>query len=124
MRKEKELLHVKKLNLSLYEKGELVKIVDDVDLKIHEGETVGLVGETGAGKTVTARSIMRILQSIGSQPLWKIEGEILYKGKDLLRLSEGGDERDKRERYIDDISESYTFSPPNVCNWISNWRTS
>lgn len=89
MQDKKEILHVKNLSLSLYGKENMIKIVDGIDLKIHEGETVGLIGETGAGKTVTARSIMGILQPIGEgKPLWKIEGEVLYKGRDLLKLSE------------------------------------
>lgn len=89
MRKGKELLHVKNLNLSLQGKDNLIEIVDIVDLKIYEGETVGLIGETGAGKTVTIRSILGVLQLIGrGTPLWKIEGEVLYKGKDLLKLSD------------------------------------
>lgn len=88
MEESKELLHVKNLNLSLYGKEDMVKIVDGVDLKVHEGETVGLIGETAAGKTVTARSLMGILQPLGKgKPLWRIEGEALYKGKDLLKMS-------------------------------------
>ena len=88
MEESKELLHVKNLNLSLYGKEDMVKIVDGVDLRIHEGETVGLIGETGAGKTVTARSLMGILQPLGKgKPLWRIEGTALYKGKDLLKMS-------------------------------------
>jgi len=89
MQNKKEILHVKNLTLSLCGKEDMMKIVEGIDLKVHEGETVGLIGETGAGKTVTARAIMGILQPLGeSKPLWKIEGEVLYKGKDLLRLSE------------------------------------
>ena len=89
MGNRKEVLHVKDLNLSLCGKEDLTKIVDGINLKIHEGETVGLIGETGAGKTVTARSIVGILQPLGEgKPLWKIEGEIYYKGRDLLKLSE------------------------------------
>ena len=90
MRKREELLHAKNLNISLYEKRDLIKIVDDIDLKIHEGETVGLIGPTATGKTVTAEAILGILQKLGrGKPDWKIRGEILYKGKDLLKLSEG-----------------------------------
>ena len=51
----KELLQVKNLNVSLFGEKELIQIVYGVNLRIHEGETVGLIGPTGAGKTVTAR---------------------------------------------------------------------
>ena len=89
MRRGKELLHVKNLNISLYGKEELIKIVDGFELKIHEGETVGLIGPTATGKTVTAKAILRILQPVGKgKPDWKIEGEALYKGRDLLKISE------------------------------------
>lgn len=85
----KPLLTVKNLQVSLRTSEGPVKIVDGVNITINEGETVGLVGETGAGKTVTAFSILRILQPIGdAKPRWKIEGEVLFKGKDLLKLSE------------------------------------
>jgi peptide/nickel transport system ATP-binding protein len=61
----------------------LVKAVNTVALEIKENEKLGLIGETGCGKTVLGMSIMRLLQ-----PSTKIEGEIWYKGKDLLKLSE------------------------------------
>lgn len=83
------LLSVRDLKASLLTNGHRVNIVDGVNLTIDQGETVGLVGETGAGKTVTALSILRILQPIGeTRPLWKISGEVLFKGKDLFKLSE------------------------------------
>jgi peptide/nickel transport system ATP-binding protein len=89
LKRGKELLHVKNLNISLYGKGELIKIVDGVELKIHEGETVGLIGPTATGKTLTAKAILGILQPVGKRkPDWKIEGEALYKGRDLLKISE------------------------------------
>lgn len=85
----KELLNVKNLSVFLLEKDDLMKIVDNVDLKIHEGETVGLIGPTGTGKSVTARAILGVLQPPGKgKPVWKIEGEVLYKGGDLFELSE------------------------------------
>jgi peptide/nickel transport system ATP-binding protein len=83
------LLRVKDLQASIRTSEGFAKIVDGVDMTIHRGETVGLVGETGAGKTVTAFSILGILQPVGdARSLWKVEGEVFFKGKDLLKLSE------------------------------------
>ena len=64
--------------------GELTA-VDGVDLTVPRGSIVGLVGESGCGKSVTSLSILRIIQS---PPGRIIAGEILYEGQDLLKLSE------------------------------------
>ena len=61
----------------------LVKAVDAVDLKIEKGERLGLIGETGCGKTVLGMSIVRLLA-----PSTRIQGQILFKGRDLLNLKE------------------------------------
>ena len=88
MKHFKGILQVKNLKAYLHIKEGLIKIVDGVDLKILEGETLGVVGETGAGKTVTALAILGILQPLGEgKPLWKIEGEVLFKGKNLMKLT-------------------------------------
>jgi len=89
LKRGKELLHVKNLNISLFTREDSIKIVDGVELKIHEGESVGLIGPTATGKTVTAKAILGILQPPGkAKPDWKIEGEVLYKGRDLFKISE------------------------------------
>ena len=63
------------------QKGPGVQAVEDVSFAIHEGETLGLVGETGAGKTTTALSILRLLPD----RIGKItSGSITYRGEDLL----------------------------------------
>ncbi len=81
------LLSVRDLKAYMYSKEGMVKIVDGVNLTIRRGETVGLVGETGAGKTVTSLSILRILQPLGKgKPLWKIEGKVHFEGRDLFKL--------------------------------------
>jgi oligopeptide/dipeptide ABC transporter ATP-binding protein len=83
----KSLLSVRNLRVYLRAGGKLVKIVDGVNLDINKGTTVGLVGETGAGKTVTALAILGILQPLGDgKPRWKIEGEVLFKGRDLMKM--------------------------------------
>jgi oligopeptide/dipeptide ABC transporter ATP-binding protein len=85
----KPLLSVRNLKAYLRSKEGLIKIVDGINININKGKTVGLVGETGAGKTVTALSILGILQPLGKgKPLWKIEGEVLFKGRDLMKLSQ------------------------------------
>lgn len=66
-------------------RGAVLKAVDNVSFEIAPGETLGLVGESGCGKSVTASAIMRLVP----QPPGKIAGgEIIFEGTDLLTLSE------------------------------------
>lgn len=65
--------------------GEIVQAVNGVDLDLNKGETIGLVGETGAGKTTIAKAILRILPT----PPAKIKkGQVILGGEDLLKLPE------------------------------------
>ena len=73
------------------------RAVDKVSFHVQEGETVGLVGESGCGKSVTSLSILRL---IPNPPGKIIGGEMLFEGKDLLKLSE----REMCEIRGDDIS--------------------
>ena len=75
------LLDIKKLTIDYHSSNRIVHAVRGLDLKIRPGETIGLVGETGAGKTTTALSILRILPDISARIK---EGEILFQGDDLL----------------------------------------
>jgi len=77
------LLKITNLEVHFPTQDGAVKAVNTVDLGMANGEKLGLIGETGCGKTVLGMSIMRLLQ-----PSTKIKGEIWYKGKDLLRLSD------------------------------------
>jgi peptide/nickel transport system ATP-binding protein len=77
------LLDVKNLKTYFFTDEGVVRAVDGVDLYIKQGETLGVVGESGCGKSVTALSIMRLIP----QPPGKIvEGEILYNGVNLVDL--------------------------------------
>jgi len=87
----KNLLEVDRLITSFETDRGLLRAVDQVSFKVPYGKTVGLVGESGCGKSVTAMSIVRLLP----QPSGKVlGGEVLFKGEDLLHCS------DKRIREV------------------------
>ena len=69
----------------------MVKAVDGISYSLRAGETMGLVGESGCGKTVSALSLMRL---IPSPPGEIVEGEVLLDGTDLLKL--GNDQMRRR----------------------------
>ncbi|MGB1718990.1 MAG: ABC transporter ATP-binding protein [Candidatus Latescibacterota bacterium] len=82
---EEHLLEVRNLCTYFHTEEGLGKAVDGVSFELRRGETLGLVGESGCGKSVSALSVMRLIP----QPPGQIEsGEILFGGRDLLRLSE------------------------------------
>jgi oligopeptide/dipeptide ABC transporter ATP-binding protein len=74
---------VKDLRTYFFTEGAVVKAVDGVSFDVEEGEILGLVGESGCGKTVTALSILRLIPT----PPGRIAGgEVWFDGRDLLRL--------------------------------------
>lgn len=79
-----DLLKITGLKTYFFTYEGTVKAVDGVDLTIKKGETLGLVGESGCGKSVTALSIMRLIQS---PPGKIVGGQIYFEGKNLLDLS-------------------------------------
>ncbi len=84
MTPKKPLLEVKNLKTYFYTEDGIVRAVDGVDFEVYPGEVLGLVGESGCGKSVTSLSVMRLISAPG-----KVEaGEILFDGTDLLKLPE------------------------------------
>jgi peptide/nickel transport system ATP-binding protein/oligopeptide transport system ATP-binding protein len=81
---KKKLLEVKGLETVFHIEDKTAKAVNGVDFHINENEVLGLVGESGCGKSVTALSILRL---IPDPPGRITKGEILFRGKDLLKLS-------------------------------------
>ncbi|MBI5183117.1 MAG: ABC transporter ATP-binding protein [Nitrospinae bacterium] len=79
------ILEIKDLKVYFDTDEGLIKAVDGIDLKIMKGTTLGLVGESGCGKSITCLSILRL---IPSPPGIIAGGEIIYKGRNLLKLSE------------------------------------
>lgn len=78
-----KLLKVKNLKTHFKSKDKVVKVVNGVDFEVNEGETLGIVGESGCGKSITSLSIMQLVSDQG-----EISGEILFKGENLLDKSE------------------------------------
>jgi oligopeptide/dipeptide ABC transporter ATP-binding protein len=80
------LLQVQNLNTLFHTLDGVVNAVDGVDFEVYRGETLGLVGESGCGKSVTALSILQLLRC----PPGEIQGQILFEGRNLLDLGREG----------------------------------
>ncbi len=77
------LLEVRDLHVHFAVYGGLLKVLDGVSLVVHRGEKIGLVGETGCGKTTMMKALLRVLPSSARIPA----GEILFEGRDVLSMS-------------------------------------
>ena len=78
------ILHIKNLTVTFTTSRGTAEAVRDISLTLRKGERLGLVGESGCGKSVTSKSIMRLLPA----PMASIQGQIEFRGTDLLSLSE------------------------------------
>jgi oligopeptide/dipeptide ABC transporter ATP-binding protein len=99
------ILEIRGLKTQFFTESGVVRAVDGVDVMVRRGEVLGLVGESGCGKSVTSLSVMGLI----SQPGRVVEGEIFFDETDLLRLSE----RDMREIRGNRIS--MIFQQPQNC---------
>lgn len=82
--KQGSLLSIRDLRTRFHTYDGVVTAVDGIDLDVYRGETLGVVGESGCGKSVTALSILRLLRS----PPAEIQGTILFGGTNLLNVSQ------------------------------------
>ena len=82
---DKNLLEINNLSIHYILKEATVKAVNNLTLSLKSGETIGLVGETGAGKTTTALGLMQLVQT---PPGMVTEGSIHFDGRNLLEISE------------------------------------
>ena len=78
-------LEVKNLSVEYFTRTQVVHAVNGISFQLEKGKTLGLVGETGAGKTSVAKSILRILPDVGARIP---SGEVKLEGQDLLKLPE------------------------------------
>lgn len=77
------LLEVRDLRVHFKVFGGHLKVLDGINMVVHAGEKVGLVGESGCGKTTTMKAILRILPE---PPAKVVGGQVLFRGKDVLRM--------------------------------------
>lgn len=103
----KELLIIKDLKTQFFTEEGVVQALDGVDLEVYEKEIVGLVGETGSGKSVTALSVLQLIP----QPGFIVGGEIIFKGQPL-HLKTDKEMRDIRGKEITMIFQD----PMNALN--------
>jgi oligopeptide/dipeptide ABC transporter ATP-binding protein len=83
-KKQKIVLSIQDLRIHFYTYAGVVKAIDGIKLDIYKGETLGLVGETGCGKSVTASAILKLVDSPGKI----VGGKVLFEGEDLLEKNE------------------------------------
>lgn len=81
-----KLIEVKGLDIQYVTEGGVVHAVNGIDFSINQAQTLGLVGETGAGKTTTALGILNL---VPDPPGKIVAGEVLYRGEDILKMSAG-----------------------------------
>lgn len=99
----KKILEVKNLKTYFYSDRGVVKAADDVSFYVNEGETLGIVGESGCGKSITSMSIVRLVET---PPGKYVGGQILFNGEDMLKIS------DRRIREIRGNDISFIFQEP------------
>lgn len=83
--KNETFLEVKNLRVHYTSDGDIIHAINGVSFRLEKGKTLALVGETGAGKTTIAKSILKILPDRAAKIT---DGEILLEGKDILKISE------------------------------------
>ena len=79
-----ELLTIDGLKTHFYTQEGTVRAVDGVSFEIRDGQTLGVVGESGCGKSITAMSVLRLIERPGRI----VDGKVMLRGKDMLGVSE------------------------------------
>jgi oligopeptide/dipeptide ABC transporter ATP-binding protein len=99
----KKILEVKNLETHFYTENGTVKAVNDVSFYVNEGETLGIVGESGCGKSITCMSLVRLVET---PPGKYVGGEVLFDGEDISNAS------DARIRELRGNDISFIFQEP------------
>ena len=107
---QESLLSVRNLCTHFLNNKKIVRAVDGVSFDVRRGEILGLVGESGCGKSATCRSLIRLIQSSGEI----VNGQILYDGRDIVRMS---------EREMNQIRNDFSGTDEYVKSCNHSWNT-
>lgn len=102
---ENQILKTTHLKTQFFTEEGIVRAVDDVNIHITKGESLGLIGESGCGKSITALSILKL---VPNPPGKIVGGEVFFNGRDLIPLSE------KKMRHIRGREISMIFQEPST----------
>ena len=119
---QKDLLSVRGLRTYFYTRHGVAKSVDGVDFHLRKGEHLGLIGESGSGKSVTALSIMRLIRE---PPGRIVAGEIDFEGRDLVTLDQAAMRRIRGSRISMIFQDPLNHLDPvmKVGDWIAEVLT-
>jgi len=119
-----KLLEVRNLKKYFKTARGMLHAVDDIDFYINKGETLGLVGESGCGKSTTGRVLLRLIEPTG--------GEVIFEGKDVLKMRKGEMREMRKEMQIvfqdpyaslnPRMSVSETIAEPLIINKVFNTK--
>ena len=115
--KDDVILQVKDLKTYFFDRTGKVPAVDGVDFTIRKGETLGIVGESGCGKSVTSMSILKLLPPEGKV----VDGEIIFKGENIVNYSAEQMEKSV-EKNRDDFSGADDIVEPGLYSWNPDFR--
>ena len=115
MSADEPLLEVRDLKTQFFTAEGTVRAVDGVSFTVEEGEIVGIVGESGAGKSVAASSILRLVEDPGEI----VGGEVRFKGETLVGFEEGpdGELRERDEMLSNGEMRTSRCTPLSPLRW-------
>ena len=107
---QEPILEIEDLKTHFFTYNGVVRAVDGIDLTVNRNEVVGIVGETGCGKSVTVRSTMGLVPDPGRI----VAGRVLLDGENLLAKERCRAAANPRQPDVDDISKPVVFAEPGV----------
>ena len=113
------LLEVRNLVTHFFTQDGVVKAVDGISYDIGEGEVVGVVGESGCGKSVHALSIMRL---VANPPGRIVSGEIVFEGEDLLQVNDAEMRPYPRKPHSHGVPGAYDLLESSAHYWQTAHR--